>query len=1065
MIKNSDKFRKAALTFQKSGRYVSAPPKTTAYRDYWDREVDRCLNGYTAEDGDYITGYHYFYLNYCPIVLVVDKEIELDDGVRRVIGVRERDFPRFWDGDYEYFNAIDKAEKTGQHMVVLKTRRRGYSYKGASMLCRNYFLIPESKSYAVAAENEFLTKDGILTKAWELMSFIDENTAWYKKRQKVDTKMHKRASITVDKDGVKTEIGYLSEIIGVTVKNDVQKIRGKAAKLILFEESGKFPNLISAWNIARSSMDQGGIVFGLMISFGTGGTDQADYEGLKELFYNPKGYNILSLKNIWDEGATKECGFFMPEYMNMDGYMDKDGNSKIEEAKKYAIEQRRLVEEHANDKSSIDRYIAEKPFTPIEATLQLSTNIFPKKDLIRQLNNVLTNNKLFNYKQVGELYWSDTGEVKWDLNEKLRDVSKFPLDKTDSKKGAIVIWEHPPEDIPYGLYVAGCLTPGEKVLTDSGLKNVEDVTLDDKLINKEGEIVNIVNLQRREKVEHDVFKFKMSNSYRTTTFTRGHPLYISSTGYNSNKTINEDEFDFKFIRADQIKVGDWTKWPNVYRNKNNINVFEMWEKYKPTRKVIKNPLLEEDFWWFVGLWLGDGCCYNDKISIAFNKSDAYYINKAKIIINNLINRSPQIRNKGENTVEISFNSKQLCSFLFDTFGKYSYGKYLSEWVKRIEDRFKYQLLWGYLGSDGCITRHTKGYYGTEFVSVSLELLEDFQDILFSLGIVSGLSKMRDSKKTIIRNREVEQKEAFHLRLSHHSSIDFIEGISNNSLNEPYYDHSIYDDPKVKRIDFGNLLELRKRAKDGCFISEDKKYVYFQIRDIEHSLYTGPVYNFECDTHNYISHHISQKNCDPYDHDTSTTESLGSVFIYKRFQDFESYYDILVAEYTARPDTANEFYENVRLLSTYFRATVLYENQNKGLFQYFTTKGSDHLLADQPSIIDDIIKDSVVQRRKGIHMNVAIKEWAERECRDWLNEEYEEGKKNLTKILSVPLLQELISYNDQGNFDRVIALFMIMIYKKELHRVNVKKKKEENKLDRFFTDPMFSNYDNYTLFIN
>lgn len=65
-------------------------------------------------------------------------------------------------------------------MIVLKSRRKGYSFKCGSMLCRNYYLIPGSKSYAVAAEKEYLLKDGILTKAWEFMDFIDEHTAWAK---------------------------------------------------------------------------------------------------------------------------------------------------------------------------------------------------------------------------------------------------------------------------------------------------------------------------------------------------------------------------------------------------------------------------------------------------------------------------------------------------------------------------------------------------------------------------------------------------------------------------------------------------------------------------------------------------------------------------------------------------------------------------------------------------------------------------------------------------------------------------------------------------------------------
>lgn len=56
-------------------------------------------------------------------------------------------FPDFWDYDWFYYNAIEQAEDEGKHMVVLKARARGYSFKGASMLCRNYFLIPKSKEF------------------------------------------------------------------------------------------------------------------------------------------------------------------------------------------------------------------------------------------------------------------------------------------------------------------------------------------------------------------------------------------------------------------------------------------------------------------------------------------------------------------------------------------------------------------------------------------------------------------------------------------------------------------------------------------------------------------------------------------------------------------------------------------------------------------------------------------------------------------------------------------------------------------------------------------------------
>lgn len=179
-ILNSDKFRQAAIFFKEHGAYTLAPRGTTDYNTYWDRETDRCLNGYVAEDGDAITGYHYFYLNYCPIMKLVEEEYTDRYGQQRTKRSRIFEFPSFWDGDYYYFNAIEEAENEGKHMAVLKCRQRGYSFKGASMLVRNYELIPGSKNFAVASEQKFLVGDGILTKAWQIMDFVDKNTDWSK---------------------------------------------------------------------------------------------------------------------------------------------------------------------------------------------------------------------------------------------------------------------------------------------------------------------------------------------------------------------------------------------------------------------------------------------------------------------------------------------------------------------------------------------------------------------------------------------------------------------------------------------------------------------------------------------------------------------------------------------------------------------------------------------------------------------------------------------------------------------------------------------------------------------
>lgn len=658
-IKNSDKFRGPALQYLATGHYCQYPEGTSEFFAYWDKQMDRCKYGYTADDGDFISGYNYFYLNFCPIQRIIYNTITNSDGSTTIKKTRDLQFPDFYDYDYYFFQAVEQAETEGKHLCALKSRRKGYSYKNAAMACRNYYLFAGSKTYIYASNKQYLTEDGILTKAWDYMDFIDKNTAWGKKRS-VNTQMRKRAGFyTKDEYGNEVELGFKSEIIGVTLKDNPDVVRGKAGKLIIFEEAGSFSELGAAWQIARPSVEQDGMAFGTMIAFGTGGDEDSHFETLKDMFYNPDGYNCLGFDNIWDETPSdKKCGFFIPQYTNMDFrddkgnrlYMDVDGNTLRKKSLEYILTDRRKVIENATNSVAVDRYVAEHCITPQEACLEFGGNIFPKKELQEQLAKIRINKHLSNHKQVGDLVWNTDGSLKWVI-KKLGDITHYPLKRDDDPTGSIVIWEHPVPDAPIGLYILGV--------------------------------------------------------------------------------------------------------------------------------------------------------------------------------------------------------------------------------------------------------------------------------------------------------------------------------------------------------------------------------------------------------------------DPYDHDQSGTNSLGSTFVYKRFQSFENYYDIIVAEYTGRPQTAEEYYENLRKLAIYYNGRIMYENERKGLFPYFTAKHCDYLLADQPDIISDIVGNSKVQRKKGCHMNKQIKQWGEGLIKDWLNEEQAPGKKNLHNILSEPLLEELISYNDTGNFDRVMALMQVMIYREQLYNLKVKEKKKENKNRVLFEGPIFT----------
>jgi hypothetical protein len=464
MLQNTDRLRQAALRFQEQGSYTTALPGTKDYYDYWDEERKKCLYGYSIDELT-ITGFHYFYLNYCPIDRAVD-EI-LPDGT--IQSKRERTFPAFYDGDWKYFNEIEKARRTNKHMIVLKARRKGYSYKAGAMLARNYFFVRNSKNFVFASQKEYLIGDGLLSKAWDFLSFIDDHTAWTQPRLR-DREMSKQAGYKKKVNGVEIEMGMKSQIIGVSLKDNPDKVRGKAGELIFFEEAGSFPGLLKAWEVAMPTMRQGAKTLGLMVAFGTGGTEGADFEAMEEIFYNPEAYDCMHYDNVWDEGAMgSKCGYFIPIQQNLEGFIDDDGNSEETKAVDYELDMREK-KKMAADSKALDQYVAEHPFSPQEATLQITANLFDVSSLQAQYNKIKAHG-LHSLGTSGELYYGKEGDVKFRPLPNAKPVLRFPHRKGDDNSGTIIIYESPykneQKQVPMNLYVI-CHDPyGQNQSADS----------------------------------------------------------------------------------------------------------------------------------------------------------------------------------------------------------------------------------------------------------------------------------------------------------------------------------------------------------------------------------------------------------------------------------------------------------------------------------------------------------------------------------------------------------------------------------------------------------------------
>ena len=344
----------------------------------------------------------------------------------------------------------------GYHMIVGKSRRKGYSYKDGAICANVYNTVRKAQVIIGAFEKKFLYPKGTMGMASDYLNFLNEHTGWAKSRDYTDKVDHKKASYRENVNGTYIEKGYQSEIFALTFKDNPDAARGKDGKLFLLEEAGAFPNLKDSFNAIAPGLTAGAFITGQIIIFGTGGDMESGTVDYADMFYNPAAYRLLPFVNIWDENAENTtCGFFHPVTWNMEGFYDEQGNSDIEGATEFELERRRQKMEAASSSTIVEKHMQEYPFSPSEAFLTVSTNNFPVVELRNQLNKVRAEH-LQTIKGTPVFIERKDGRIvaKPDLEGKLKPIYNYKV-KQDDISGAVVIYEYPVDSPPKGLYKIG----------------------------------------------------------------------------------------------------------------------------------------------------------------------------------------------------------------------------------------------------------------------------------------------------------------------------------------------------------------------------------------------------------------------------------------------------------------------------------------------------------------------------------------------------------------------------------------------------------------------------------
>ena len=465
ILEDMDYFRPSAIHYEKYGTFTNLRPNANPNSEYgkWVREERRRIwDGYVREsDGEWVTGYMYWFLNYSPMMLSKIREYKDKNGKKRKSKRADRieALPECWEGIYWRFHCLDQASngglynnfEGGQHMAELASRGKGKSYSLASIL-NHIFVVGENeeahekvKGIVTAYQKEYLTKDGVLNKFVDMANFCATNTQFPRKRLK--NSLQEMTWIMGYKDvELDIERGTQNTVLGVSSKDDESKLRGKRAAKILIEEFGTFPRLVDLYNVLLPSVQEGDIVFGQIYMLGTAGDNESDFAGAQEIMYNPKGYNMYALPNVFDKynQGKPYFVFFFPGYVNRKGCYNENGVSDVIKALIEILMNRYRVKYNSTDPNTIIKTIAEVPITPAEAIVKTGVNMFPVADLTERVGQLDANPTEYDDVYVGDLIFNKDGQVEYKPTSAM-PIRDFPH-KDNKIEGAIEIYQLPEID-------------------------------------------------------------------------------------------------------------------------------------------------------------------------------------------------------------------------------------------------------------------------------------------------------------------------------------------------------------------------------------------------------------------------------------------------------------------------------------------------------------------------------------------------------------------------------------------------------------------------------------------
>lgn len=1022
IITDTDYFRPTAIHYQKYGCITRLRPNPNPNSEYgkWAREeLRRCYFGYVRpQDGAWITGDMYFFLNYCPIIKV--KRVQGKQGIRVV------DFPDFLEGQWLKFMYIEQARKNAKHGSELASRGKGKSYCMASILAKRFILgeynIIDHKvenkveSFVASYLKNYLNEDGVLNKFESYIDFCSEFTEFPRKRLTSSiNQMHWQMGFK--ENGSEAKKGSLNEVIGVSVKDSPGKLRGKRGAFIGLEEFGSFPNLIELYGTLRPSMEDGDIVFGMIYCQGTSGDKESDFNAAQKIMYSPRAFNMQPIPNVYDKvgQGKREFVYFYPAYINRNGCYDKDGVSNVTKAILEVLINRYNVKYNTTDSNLIIKTIAEHPIVPQEAILRTQGSMFPVQSINSRINEIDSNPNEYDGVYIGNLRLQKDGTVKFE-NSIDTPIREYPIKDGTNTKGAIEIFDLPQKDSQGNIfperYILGLDPVDDDVAHTTSLTSVFVLDLFTDRI--------VAEYTGRQDYADDNFEIVR----RLCLFYNGKCLYESHP-YNQQVILSngvKSTWESVNVGTELLTIGGTTKVIDIPFD-------DYTDVYKVTLEDGREVLAGENHAWSI---------------IKLNYPNKWFIMSTKQML------SYGIRNKhGQhnffipNAGVINYPKTEV------PIDPYTMGLMIAEgaftkFTKNKKEIFNRRFLQFSSSKEDAkfykeVLPYEIKYIGTKGYSWHI-YIDNIDEKLKSLGLLFTTSHTKFIPKEYLIN-------------DYESRLELLKGLMDGDGCASKSGASVYITTS-KRLCKDVLSLCRSLGINASY----KKIINDKYKHYRISIFTKMcIYKLP---RKIEAQHSYMDNC---------KGSKANSFINKTaVKSIE-----LIGKEKSKCVTVDR-HDGLYLIGDY----VLTHNCNKkGIFAYFNKMNCLQYLAETPEYLKDqqIIKETGYgNKARGVNATATVNAFADRLTREWLikpvntivkqdGTDTEVILPNLMFIKNKAFLQELAAYNPKGNYDRVRAFGMLMLYRQEkiiLYQGDMNKTIDEDRYkysaenDEFFQE----NYD-------